>query len=158
MSQGTLCPNLTKKVQKEVSQIANRNLSLMILLGGLSVNLNHLKTATNAHWYAPSQVSSMLPSVYPKNPTMPLFWLAKACLQSANSNCCTAKPYLDALMFPFKTRTHRASSGSSQYKVNGSVNPSIKWHFEVCRLPLDVFGPLQPITLQYCNSLIYIVL
>ena len=32
------------KVQKEVSQIANRNLSLVILLGGLSVNLNHLKT------------------------------------------------------------------------------------------------------------------
>ena len=43
MSQGPLCPNLTKKVQKEVSQIANRNLSRMILLGGLSVNLNHLK-------------------------------------------------------------------------------------------------------------------
>ena len=43
MSQGPLCPNLTKKVQKEVSQIANRNLSLVILLGGLSVNLNHLK-------------------------------------------------------------------------------------------------------------------
>ena len=45
MSQSPLCPNLTKKVQKEVSQIANRNLSLVILLGGLSVNLNHLKTA-----------------------------------------------------------------------------------------------------------------
>ena len=43
MSQGPLCPNLTKKVQKEVSQIANRNLSPVILLGGLSVNLNHLK-------------------------------------------------------------------------------------------------------------------
>ena len=26
MSQGSLCPNLTKKVQKEVSQMANRNL------------------------------------------------------------------------------------------------------------------------------------
>ena len=43
MSQGPLCPNLTKKVQKEVPQIANRNLSCMMLLGGLSVNLNHLK-------------------------------------------------------------------------------------------------------------------
>ena len=43
MSQGPLCPNLTKKVQKEVSQIANRNLSVVMLLGGLSVNLNHLK-------------------------------------------------------------------------------------------------------------------
>ena len=43
MSQGPLCPNLSQKVQKEVSQMANRNLSHVILLGGLSVNLNHLK-------------------------------------------------------------------------------------------------------------------
>ena len=43
MSQGPLCPNLTKKFQMEVSQIANRNFPLLILLGGLSVNLNHLK-------------------------------------------------------------------------------------------------------------------
>ena len=43
MSQGPLCPNLTRKVQKEVSQIANHNLPVMMLLGGLSVNLNHLK-------------------------------------------------------------------------------------------------------------------
>ena len=42
MSQGPLCPNLSQKVQKEVSQMANRNLSPVILLGGLSVNLNHL--------------------------------------------------------------------------------------------------------------------
>ena len=42
MSQGPLCPNLIKKVQKEVSQMANRNWSCMIPLGGLSVNLNHL--------------------------------------------------------------------------------------------------------------------
>ena len=44
MSQGPLCPNLSQKVQKEVSQMANRNLSCVILLGGLSVNLNHLMT------------------------------------------------------------------------------------------------------------------
>ena len=43
MFQGPLCPNLSQKVQKEVSQMANRNLSPVILLGGLSVNLNHLK-------------------------------------------------------------------------------------------------------------------
>ena len=43
MSQGPLCPNLSQKVQKEVSQMANRHLSPVILLGGLSVNLNHLK-------------------------------------------------------------------------------------------------------------------
>ena len=40
MSQGPLCPNLTQKFQKEVSQIANRNFPLVMLLGGLSVNLN----------------------------------------------------------------------------------------------------------------------
>ena len=44
MSQGPLCPNLTQKVQKEVSQMANRNLPHVMLQGGLSVNLNHLKT------------------------------------------------------------------------------------------------------------------
>ena len=43
MSQGPLCQNLTKNIQKEVSQIANHNLPCPILLGGLSVNLNHLK-------------------------------------------------------------------------------------------------------------------
>ena len=43
MSQGPLCPNLSQTVQKEVSQIANRNFSIAMLLGGLSVNLNHLK-------------------------------------------------------------------------------------------------------------------
>ena len=45
MSQGPLCPNLSQKVQAEVSQMANRNLSHVILLGGLSVNLNPLKSA-----------------------------------------------------------------------------------------------------------------
>ena len=44
MSQGPLCPNLSQKVQAKVSQMANHNLSRVILLGGLSVNLNHLKT------------------------------------------------------------------------------------------------------------------
>ena len=47
MSQGPLCPNLTKKGQAEVSQMANRNLSRVILLGGLSVNLNHLIKSIN---------------------------------------------------------------------------------------------------------------
>ena len=46
MSQGPLCPNLSQKVQAEVSQMANRNLSHVILLGGLSVNLNHLMSPT----------------------------------------------------------------------------------------------------------------
>ena len=38
MSQGPLWPNLTKKVQKEVSQMANHNLSCAMLQCGLSVN------------------------------------------------------------------------------------------------------------------------
>ena len=42
MSQDALCPNVSQKVQKEVSQMAIRNLSCVILLGGLSVNLNYL--------------------------------------------------------------------------------------------------------------------
>ena len=49
MSQGPLCPNLTKKVQKEVFQIANRNLPSVMLLGGLSVNLNHLISVNLNH-------------------------------------------------------------------------------------------------------------
>ena len=32
MSQGPLCPNLSQKVQKEVSQMANHNLPCMMLL------------------------------------------------------------------------------------------------------------------------------
>ena len=31
MSQGPLCPNLSKKVQKEVSKMANRNLPRALL-------------------------------------------------------------------------------------------------------------------------------
>ena len=42
MSQGPLCPNLIKKVHREVSQKANHNLPCAMLLG-LSINLNHLK-------------------------------------------------------------------------------------------------------------------
>ena len=42
MSQGSLCPNLIKKVQREVSQKANRNSPCAMLLGDLSLNLNHL--------------------------------------------------------------------------------------------------------------------
>ena len=61
MSQGPLCPNLSQKVQKEVSKMANRNLSPVILLGGLSVNLNHLKTGGS-----PTRVKSVFDALYPK--------------------------------------------------------------------------------------------
>ena len=47
MSQGPLYPNLTKKVKNAVSQMVNRHLLIVMLLGGLSVNLNHLKTVWN---------------------------------------------------------------------------------------------------------------
>ena len=45
MCQAVLSPNLTKKFQWEVSQIADNRFPLMMLLGGLSVNLNHLQKA-----------------------------------------------------------------------------------------------------------------
>ena len=49
MSQGPMCPNLSQKVQKEESQKANRNLPRAMLQGGLSVNLNHLKSKKKAN-------------------------------------------------------------------------------------------------------------
>ena len=44
MCQAVLSPNLTKKFQWEVSQIADNRFPCVMLLGGLSVNLNHLKS------------------------------------------------------------------------------------------------------------------
>ena len=43
MCQAVLSPNLTKKFQWKVSQIADNRFTFVMLLGGLSVNLNHLK-------------------------------------------------------------------------------------------------------------------
>ena len=43
MCQAVLSPNLRKKFQWEVSQIADNRFPVVMLLGGLSVNLNHLK-------------------------------------------------------------------------------------------------------------------
>ena len=51
MSQGPLCPNLSQKVQKEVSQMANRKLSYAIRC--LSVNLNHLKSRSGEYIFTP---------------------------------------------------------------------------------------------------------
>ena len=54
MCQGPLCPNLTKRVQKEESQIANQNFSHTMLLGGLSVNFKYfgleIKLAHDVAW------------------------------------------------------------------------------------------------------------
>ena len=43
MSQAILSPNLTKEVQWEVPQIADKRFPCAMVYGGLSVNLNHLK-------------------------------------------------------------------------------------------------------------------
>ena len=53
MSQGSLCPNLSQKVQKKVSLMANRNLSHVILSGGLSINVNHLKSRWGEYIFTP---------------------------------------------------------------------------------------------------------
>ena len=50
MSQAVLRQNLTKKFQWEVSQIANNRYPVVMLLGGLSVNLNHLITHYEGYW------------------------------------------------------------------------------------------------------------
>ena len=57
MCQAVLSPNLTKKFQWEVSQIADNRFPLMMLLGGLSVNLNHLKRVPEITEAALLQVS-----------------------------------------------------------------------------------------------------
>ena len=44
MSQGPLCPNLTQKVQKEVSQMANRNLPCVMAAAAV-----HFHTYTNIY-------------------------------------------------------------------------------------------------------------
>ena len=49
MSQAVLSPNLTKEVQWEVSQIADKRFPCMILSGGLSVNLSHLTIGNHGH-------------------------------------------------------------------------------------------------------------
>ena len=52
MCQAVLSPNLTRKFQWEVSQIADNRFPLVMLLGGLSANLNHLKihNSANTQW------------------------------------------------------------------------------------------------------------
>ena len=78
MCQAVLSPNLTKKFQWEVSQIANNRFPCVMLLGGLSVNLNHLKnqikiaggsvllyvgqhtTVVNVDLYLPAQVTMVI--------------------------------------------------------------------------------------------------
>ena len=44
MSQGPLCPNLIKKVQKEVSQMANRKLSCAMLYK-TPISVRHVGTS-----------------------------------------------------------------------------------------------------------------
>ena len=78
MSQGPLCPNLSQKVQKEVSQKANRNLSPVILLGGLSVNLNHLKIVFwRIYFYTSILVFGLKFTIQMAENRRPTFWKSK---------------------------------------------------------------------------------
>ena len=78
MSQGPLCPNLTKKGQAEVSQMANRNLSRVILLGGLSVNINNeyyltfVKVSKNGTQYSTAHSTHL--SVLASESNWPMTW------------------------------------------------------------------------------------
>ena len=69
MSQGPLCPNLPKKVQKEVSQMANRKLSCAMLYRWF---LNHLKS--DDFWVSGSP---QRPQIGPKSPCT---WVKKVFL------------------------------------------------------------------------------
>ena len=62
MSQGPLCPNLTKKVQKEVSQMANRNLPIAMLKIKDCVCKNLLDLTTKNFWtnyYTDKQINTL---------------------------------------------------------------------------------------------------
>ena len=62
-----------KKVQKEVSQIANSKLSHATTIGGLSVNLNHLKmrAVQRKSTGTPSATVSMPPPLMAQPSTVP---------------------------------------------------------------------------------------
>ena len=47
MSYGVMFPNWTQTFQKEVSQMEDHKLPCAVLNGGLSVNLNHLKSKSD---------------------------------------------------------------------------------------------------------------
>ena len=84
MSQAPLCPNLSQKVQAEVSQMANRNLSCVILLGGLSVNLNHLKTSSMR-----SGIPELETAQYSGPQSPPFYWAGLAHAMSCASALCS---------------------------------------------------------------------
>ena len=56
MCQAVLSPNLTKKFQWKVSQIAHNRFPCVTLLGGLSVNLNHLKIEMEVDLHAEGEL------------------------------------------------------------------------------------------------------
>ena len=68
-----LNPNLTKKFQWEVSPVADQKFSITILLGGLSVNLNHLKSQlfSMAH---DSPLSTSHPRLVTPSPRKKICW------------------------------------------------------------------------------------
>ena len=73
MSQGPLCPNLSQKVQKEVSKMANRNLPIGMLYSGLSVNLNHLKKSERRKGIATALLETVTQLAFKENCDVMLF-------------------------------------------------------------------------------------
>ena len=64
MCQAILSPNLTKKFQWKVSQIADNRFPCVMLLGGLSINLNHLKTGTKINWLNYQSLLKAIPPLW----------------------------------------------------------------------------------------------
>ena len=98
MSQGPLCPNLTKKVQKEVSQMANRKLSCAMLYRWFKCKLKPPK-----NWYLSKTISFF------KCPFVPTFLLiiARRCDQK-NGNIFSQGPIRLGVFCPhFKSDIHK---------------------------------------------------
>ena len=92
MSQGPLCPNLTKKVQKEVSQMANRKLSCAMLYRWFKCklkppkkvnrpqhqNIKQIQTTTKTRpshpvkFQMPPPDAPLIPQFHPLNPITPM--------------------------------------------------------------------------------------
>ena len=66
MSQGPLCPNLTKKVQKEVSQMANRKLSCAMLYRWFKCKLKLPKKTLVPHTPATNSIIKLDQKNYAK--------------------------------------------------------------------------------------------
>ena len=120
MSQGPLCPNLTQKVQKEVSQIANRNLSRVILLGGLS----------------PIIMSSYQPKMYKKQPL-----IVKS--RVLNDTACTKiletldKVHWDQCLFDLNTNAAYTCFHTKLQEILDDISPVQTIKIKPCKIIKD---------------------